>query len=558
MQRISANRHRIAKPLPAKKDSIFEKSSRIAPALTPDLKFVADVPQIDQDVDGFISDAAVTSVHDALERFFSERFDPSVVVYWQYIPSLQQLYSRSFSLLVPLSGSLAGCCFSAQSVVRTTSPLSHPSFSSRFDAKIILQDSPVIVFPLNDFRGDICGVVEIVRATGSVDFGDCDDSFIHYFIYKFRVYSRFLVNVLVPEPIVLDFLQLGKLNRTIPLIVDRLAALFGCHVCEIWRLDKSKNVIVRFTEKADHGQTVRTAGIAQAILEACDTLNCADPALHRCYQRSVDSNLSLLGVGVPDPSGRTVYATVLRRHRLFTPDDEAALRRLVPFVAVAVANSCFVTKLDADYQRTRIETDGFDAMLRIADSLSGKLPLDGLIGSIMEKGRLLTHADRCSLFLTRNDRLVTACQTGIEVPIEVDIGRGIVGETVRTAEVQMIRDAYDSPVFDASTDIRTSSILCVPVLNGRGEVLGAAEMINKITDDKEFSDADSSLMKIFSALCGISIDCARLHDKSVKLTDELSCFFDISSALAHGESVHSILSNIVNNARKIIRAGLTG
>jgi hypothetical protein len=62
-------------------------------------------------------------------------------------------------------------------------------------------------------------------------------------------------------------------------------------------------------------------------------------------------------------------------------------------------------------------------------------------------------------------------------------------------------------------------------------------MINKITEDEEFSNADSFLMKIFSVRCGISIDCARLQDTSLDLAAQLRCFFDISSPLAPRESI---------------------
>jgi GAF domain-containing protein len=599
MQRASGGRSeipRLVKPLQSKREVPFEKYAHfvVAPPMArhrqpsnasktetpppikpipnvfvqPHFPIIApptDTQQIDRDVDFFIADAASTTIEEAIERSFTQRYDAAAVAFWQIVPSIQKLYSNSYQLLAPLNNSLPGFAYTSRVIVRTGAPLSHPNYNPNVDAQVVSQDAPLLMFPLFDHRQSLFAVVEVVKNPGTPDFGGSDDSFVQYFTYKFGVYSRFLIKNRVQEPLIQDLLQLEQVSHLIPSVIEKLSDTFTCRCCEIWRLDRSDKSVRRYTKDDFGGRGMKDAGIVGEVLQKTETLNCLLAPMHASYSAAVDSERkeALLAVPVVDGSGRMVYAIVLRgpsRRQLFTPGDEDMLRRLAPFITLAVSNSIVYSEMDTEFQRARAETEGLAALLKVAEALSGHLDIVKLVEVIMEKGRRLTQADRCSLFLVneKRDRLITSIQKGLENAIDIPIDKGVVGETVKNRKVLIIKDAYSYPSFDSSVDLetgyRTRSILSVPIFNHRTEVIGVTEMVNKQGEGGEFTKWDSHMIKIFNVFCGISLENAKLYQESRDMASQLRSFFDVSFSLSKSENVQRILADIIHSARQVIKA----
>ncbi|NXN48408.1 PDE2A phosphodiesterase, partial [Rynchops niger] len=98
--------------------------------------------------------------------------------------------------------------------------------------------------------------------------------------------------------------------------------------------------------------------------------------------------------------------------------------------------------------------------------------------------------------------------------IRIPADQGIAGHVATTGKILNIKDAYSHPLFyrgvDDSTGFRTRNILCFPIKNESQEVIGVAELVNKI-NGPWFSKFDEDLATAFSIYCGISIAhvCAR-------------------------------------------------
>ncbi|OHT17691.1 3'5'-cyclic nucleotide phosphodiesterase family protein [Tritrichomonas foetus] len=524
----------------------------------------ADIPQIDQDVDSFIIDAATTSICSAAEKFFTQRYNAASVVYWTDIPSLQQLYSQTYSLLCPHSGSLAGFSFYSRVILRTRVPTSHQSYNPQIDSQIVPQDAPLIIFPLFDHRNRLCSVIEIVKTPSSPEFTESDESFIQYFSYKFKLFSRFLFSKQVQEPMILDIMHLTKMDLLIPKLTSKLSNSFDCRICEIWRVDKIEGIIQRFTEEEPNGELMEECGIVQEAIEKIITVNCQSNKTHPNYNEKIDTakDEAILIIPVTEENGRFVIATVLRGPRtqkIYTIDDETNLQKFAPFVAMSLTNSLLYSNVETENEKGRTEREGLAALLEVAEVLSGQLDTERLTSIIMEKGRLLTNADRCSLFLVnqKRDRLITSFQHGLDDAIDIPIDKGIAGETVKQAKVLNIPDAYDNPAFDSSTDLetgyRTRSILSVPIFNNKGDVIGVTEMVNK-QSGSTFSREDENMIQIFNVFCGISLVNARLYRESVDMSSQLRSFFDVAFSLSQSESIQRILTDIIHNARIAIDA----
>ena len=105
---------------------------------------------------------------------------------------------------------------------------------------------------------------------------------------------------------------------------------------------------------------------------------------------------------------------------------------------------------------------------------------------------------------------------------------GLVAETVRSGEVQRIDDVYAdrrfNPAVDRQTGYRTRSLLTIPLLNSRSEVIGAYQCINRLTEEGKpalFTEEDVYLLSVVSAFAGKSLESYGLQAEREALEAEL-------------------------------------
>jgi len=71
-----------------------------------------------------------------------------------------------------------------------------------------------------------------------------------------------------------------------------------------------------------------------------------------------------------------------------------------------------------------------------------------------------------------------------------------------------IPDAYKDERFDPSVDqasgFVTKTILCMPIKNGREEIIGVVQLLNKL-DATSFNKNDENLFEAFAIFCGMAI-----------------------------------------------------
>ncbi|HEY8121896.1 MAG TPA: ATP-binding cassette domain-containing protein [Myxococcota bacterium] len=100
----------------------------------------------------------------------------------------------------------------------------------------------------------------------------------------------------------------------------------------------------------------------------------------------------------------------------------------------------------------------------------------------------LLDAERASIFLLDAARRelvlrVAQAENGRRVDVRMPIANGVAGHVAATGESLRVDDAYASPLFnpevDRATGFTTRSILCVPILDGRGAVFAVAQLLNK-------------------------------------------------------------------------------
>ncbi|XP_062423477.1 cGMP-dependent 3',5'-cyclic phosphodiesterase isoform X2 [Rhea pennata] len=164
------------------------------------------------------------------------------------------------------------------------------------------------------------------------------------------------------------------------------------------------------------------------------------------------------------------------------------------------------------------------ALLQVAKNLFTHLDdVSVLLQEIITEARNLSNAEICSVFLLDrlSHELVAKVFDGGVVDdesyeIRIPADQGIAGHVATTGKILNIKDAYSHPLFyrgvDDSTGFRTRNILCFPIKDENQEVIGVAELVNKI-NGPWFSKFDEDLATAFSIYCGISIAHSLLYKK---------------------------------------------
>ncbi|MCB1139218.1 MAG: GAF domain-containing protein [Leptospiraceae bacterium] len=176
-------------------------------------------------------------------------------------------------------------------------------------------------------------------------------------------------------------------------------------------------------------------------------------------------------------------------------------------------------------QKLVYESSNLNRLVSATQSIMAELDLDALLGVIMNTVTEVMHADRSTLFLIdrERDELWSRVAQGSD-EIRIRLTEGISGYVATTGQTVNIEDAYEDERFsrdyDLRTGYRTRSILCVPIYDQSGEILGTIQVLNKL-DRNSFSKSDVELLAAFASLAGISLVNARAFDELKKARDFL-------------------------------------
>ncbi|KAK7582390.1 hypothetical protein V9T40_013835 [Parthenolecanium corni] len=174
-----------------------------------------------------------------------------------------------------------------------------------------------------------------------------------------------------------------------------------------------------------------------------------------------------------------------------------------------------VPRSSGEWKRQMILLDEADLFMELIRDVSNELDIDMLCYKILLNVGLLTRADRGSLFLAKgppDNKYLAAKLFDVTVDTEFDVamekakseeiripfGVGVAGTVAQTKQLMNIQNAYDDPRFNSNIDNRTgyktSSILCVPISNYEGEVIGVAQIINKTDGSDAFTEHDVQML----------------------------------------------------------------
>ncbi len=169
-------------------------------------------------------------------------------------------------------------------------------------------------------------------------------------------------------------------------------------------------------------------------------------------------------------------------------------------------------------------------LLRIIFDYTAKITSERQLNAVLvhmaDMGRELILSDRCAVWLIDEGKrqLYTTVAHGVE-EIRVPYGTGFVGSSIVSGEPIIIEDAYldarHNSENDRATGYRTKSVITVPFRNNDGDIIGAYQAINKLTEVGYFTQRDLELLSLAASYSGKSLESVMLHQEILDTQREI-------------------------------------
>lgn len=210
----------------------------------------------------------------------------------------------------------------------------------------------------------------------------------------------------------------------------------------------------------------------------------------------------------------TVGCTVAHSERLHVGGGEARFSSGLRFTA-AERDSTPLRHLVANLA-AREEIERLKTIVEASKLINSSIDPEALLTSILGVARNELDVERGTLYFVdeASQEIWSKVADGLDVrEIRLPVGRGLAGTVAATGEPVILHDAYADPRFDQSQDqrsgYRTRSMLCVPIRNRDGRIVGVLQLLNK--RQGSFGPRDIEFLDAIGGHMAIAMENARLH-----------------------------------------------
>jgi HD-GYP domain-containing protein (c-di-GMP phosphodiesterase class II) len=176
---------------------------------------------------------------------------------------------------------------------------------------------------------------------------------------------------------------------------------------------------------------------------------------------------------------------------------------------------------EAEIIRLRRRDTKLRSLLDVAKALTREREIESLLDLILKESIKTVDADRGSLFIMDREKkeLWTKIAHGEKKEIRIPVGVGIAGHVAETGTPLNIADAYQEERFNRAVDLttgyKTTTILCVPMLGSKREVVGVVQALNH--RGGPFTKEDEELLMAFGANAAAALENANLYKEIERL-----------------------------------------
>lgn len=312
------------------------------------------------------------------------------------------------------------------------------------------------------------------------------------------------------------------------LILERAAELVDADQGALFLVDSANNnslkVRVKDQERLETQEFPSNVGLAGYVATSGRTIMVSDTSKNQHFYSEIDEKpvyrvKNMIATPLRDESGNTIAVIEVfnKNTGSFTSEDEYLLQAFAAQAATVLND-----KIDDDSTSFTVSK----TMLLIMKALASGLDTDNLLQSLMKKTSQVMNADRSTLFLidfsSRELWSKVAQGTGIN-EIRFPMELGIAGYVATKGELVNIPEAYEDDRFNKDIDIktgyRTKTILCAPIRNDVGKIIGVLQVLNKA--EGTFDDKDERLINAFTTQVGKVLKSAQFLINLITIMEQM-------------------------------------
>ncbi len=225
--------------------------------------------------------------------------------------------------------------------------------------------------------------------------------------------------------------------------------------------------------------------------------------------------------------------------RLLISESSAFTTNLLSNLAVRLRtmDQTFVLELGRNALTSKSKMDKLNMLIEASKIVNSTIDLDKVLTLILDVATQSIGADRGTLYLidAASEELWSKVAQGSNmVEIRLPIGKGLAGYVGKTGETINIADAYKDPRFNPEIDkksgYKTHNVLCMPMRDKEGRIVGVFQFLNK--KEGAFSVDDEAYIEGLSVHAAIALENARLAKEMVE-SERLSAVGRMASTIIH-------------------------
>ncbi|CAM1317755.1 Uncharacterised protein g6831 [Pycnogonum litorale] len=307
-------------------------------------------------------------------------------------------------------------------------------------------------------------------------------------------------------------------------------------------------------------------GIAGYVAQTKESIIIKDAYQDERFNKAVDKQtgyrtVSILCKSICNCEGEVIgVAQIINKstgQHEFTAQDEQVFEKYLTFCGIGIQNAQLFELSVTEFKRNQL-------MLNLAKGLfEEQSNLEKLVRKIMSQAKELLRCEGCGVYLTdkqidgevvfrtalelrNSDEIIQLGCEDLENSSLVKLAKRVIS-TGQPLKIDPTNE--DSLSENHLSDLEINTLLSMPIYNREGQIIGAAQLMNKI-NGTSFAEADVNTFEAFAIFCGLGIHNAQMYDNICKLSAQQNVALEVLSfhATATHDETHKLVSAKIQTA----------
>jgi len=354
----------------------------------------------------------------------------------------------------------------------------------------------------------------------------------------------------------------ATLDEVLAELVEVTTAELNCERGTIFLNDPIANELVSRIAQGTFHREIRIlndTGIAGHVFSTGEGLIIDDAYADARFNKSIDETTGFTTRTMLCAPIRTALGDIIGSAEMLNKRDGPFTSEDMELLAAMTTQGSLAIQSAQSFERMKAIREQELEFMKVVTEISSELKINSLLQKVMDEATRMLNAERSTLFLNdeKTSELWSEVGQGLKaMQIRIPNHAGIAGTVFTTGKTINIPYAYAdlrfNPAVDRQTGYFTRSILCVPVVNQHGKVIGVTQVLNK--RGGPFSHEDESRLRAFTAQISIALENAKLFDDVATMKNYNESMLESMSSGVLTLDVSGIIATCNAAGQRILRS----